>query len=156
MEIELKTWNINELCRLELKINKQPEYQRGEVWSDNKKKLLIDSLLRGVDIPKIYLREVENDAYEYEVADGQQRLSAIWSFKSNGLRLHKNEDKGLDLSKIGSEIVGGKLYSELSTVPLSLLAESQRASSIFISLAFFCRLMQCQNRLINLFLGCLR
>ena len=47
------------------KIDPKPAYQRGAVWSLEKKQLLIDSLLRGYDIPKFYLRMLNTgDKYE--------------------------------------------------------------------------------------------
>lgn len=59
-------------------INLQPDFQRGEVWSLNKKKKLIDSILRGWKIPPIHLVQA-NEAID-EVLDGQQRLAAIKDF----------------------------------------------------------------------------
>lgn len=62
-------------------INLQPDFQRGEVWSINKKKKLIDSILRGWNIPPIHV--VENDKGIDEVLDGQQRLVSIKDFYGN-------------------------------------------------------------------------
>ena len=62
-------------------INLQPDFQRGEVWSLNKKKKLIDSILRNWNIPPIHVVE-SNDGID-EVLDGQQRLSSIKSFYEN-------------------------------------------------------------------------
>ncbi len=59
------------------KINLQPQYQRTGVWSDKNNQLLIDTILRGYDIPKIYLTDSKDDNFEQEVIDGQQRLKAI-------------------------------------------------------------------------------
>jgi len=114
MEIKITTWKLSKIIKLKNKIDDQPKYQRGKVWGDKKKRLLIDSMLRGYDIPKIYLRELKNNAHDYEVADGQQRLSAIWEFQEKILELSNYEDRGLDLSRIGSEQIGGKKYDEIS------------------------------------------
>ena len=62
-------------------INLQPDFQRGEVWSLNKKKKLIDSILRGWNIPPIHV--VENSLGIDEVLDGQQRLISIRDFCDN-------------------------------------------------------------------------
>jgi len=62
------------------KIDPKPPYQRGPVWSKSKKQLLMDTILRGMDIPKFYLHAVNNPPLAYEVVDGQQRLRAIWEF----------------------------------------------------------------------------
>jgi hypothetical protein len=62
-----------------------PEWQRGEVWDATKKQQLIDSILRGWRLPKFYF--VRNSEDEYEVVDGQQRLTAIYEFFANELGL---------------------------------------------------------------------
>lgn len=62
-------------------INLQPDFQRGEVWSINKKKKLIDSILRNWNIPPIHV--VEGNGGIDEVLDGQQRLNSIKSFYEN-------------------------------------------------------------------------
>ncbi len=111
MEVNVENWPVSKLWKLKDRINEQPEYQRGEVWTDKKKSLLIDSMLRGIDIPKIYLRKL--DKGDYEVADGQQRITSILKFKSNDLKLPTHVDKGLDLSKVQGKEVGGYKYEKL-------------------------------------------
>lgn len=59
----------------------QPDFQRGEVWSSAKKKLLIDTILRKWHIPPVHV--VVMDDGSYEVLDGQQRLTAIRDFVDN-------------------------------------------------------------------------
>lgn len=56
----------------------QPDFQRGEVWTLQKKTRLIDSILRGWHIPPIHL--VSRDGGVSDVLDGQQRLTAIRDF----------------------------------------------------------------------------
>lgn len=72
-----------------------PPYQReGEVWTLYKKQLLIDSLINGYDIPKLYLHEYEKakrqdgKLIKYAIVDGKQRLSAIWEFMDGGFVLN--------------------------------------------------------------------
>ncbi|NKI45984.1 DUF262 domain-containing protein [Pseudomonas fluorescens] len=62
-------------------IDLRPDFQRGEVWDSNKKKLLIDSIFRGWQVPPIHL--VRIDGHKAEVLDGQQRLTAIRDFMQN-------------------------------------------------------------------------
>ena len=71
-----------------------PDYQRESgVWSLDKQKLFIDSLINGFDIPKIYLHdyskreEGQKDGYNFSVVDGKQRLNTIWSFMKNEFSL---------------------------------------------------------------------
>ena len=71
-----------------------PPYQRqSDIWPPEKRRLLIDSLLNGFDLPKIYLHEfypnksVKGRLYRYAVIDGKQRLTTIWQFANNDLTL---------------------------------------------------------------------
>jgi 5-methylcytosine-specific restriction endonuclease McrA len=73
-------------------IDLNPEYQRDAVWTSSQKKLLIDSLLRDIDIPKLYFRRVSNGSYKFEVVDGQQRLRAIVEFMDGGYQLDDSAD----------------------------------------------------------------
>lgn len=92
---------VRSFCRRMKKINLQPSYQRGAVWSKPQKQLLIDSILRDLDIPKIYLREIDNSYFEEEAVDGQQRLTAIYGFYNDEFTLGRDAD---DLN--GVEIKG--------------------------------------------------
>jgi hypothetical protein len=57
----------------------QPNFQRGQVWSEAKKKRLVDTVLRQWYIPAIHI--VVNDALDKEeVLDGQQRIRSIIEF----------------------------------------------------------------------------
>ena len=49
-----------------------PPYQRGLVWTDQQRKDLIDSIINGYDIPKLYFKKSKDE--KLEVIDGQQRL----------------------------------------------------------------------------------
>ncbi len=69
-----------------------PEWQRTEVWNDPKKRTLIDSILRGWKLPKFYFQLTDAQVGEYDVVDGQQRLSAIYDFFSGDLVLPKEAE----------------------------------------------------------------
>lgn len=110
MEVRLATWKIKTLNQRRSKINPKPQYQRTSVWSIAKKKLFIDSILRGYDVPKFYLRETPMDSiYDYEVTDGQQRMRAICEFMSSG----DAEKYFLDKAIINEVNVEGMQYSSL-------------------------------------------
>jgi hypothetical protein len=72
-----------------------PLYQRrGQLWSERDRAFLIDSILNGYDVPKIYVADFSfgpthlNLANrQYAVIDGKQRLGAIFDFFENRLRL---------------------------------------------------------------------
>lgn len=72
------SWPIKRLCELQDDID-FPTFQReANLWANEKNKLLIDSILEEIDIPKLYFSIPK--AGQYEVIDGQQRLWAIWRF----------------------------------------------------------------------------
>ncbi len=83
-----KGWPISTVVRRKSKINPKPQYQRTPVWNKQKRQLLIDSILRGYDLPKFYLRSSDSE-YEHEVVDGQQRLIAIWKYRNDEFELGK-------------------------------------------------------------------
>ena len=69
-----------------------PDFQRRSVWTQSAKVYLIDTILRHLPIPKIYLRmnvDLETRQSYREVVDGQQRLRAIFEFSENRLPLGK-------------------------------------------------------------------
>jgi hypothetical protein len=70
--------------RLEL----HPDFQRNEVWSKAAQIALIDTILRNIPIPKIYIKAIIREEQTYRVViDGQQRLTAILAFVENKLKL---------------------------------------------------------------------
>ena len=78
----------------------QPDFQRGEIWPVQKKKKLIDSILRGWKIPPIHV--VTNENSVDEVLDGQQRLAAIRDFCDNIICIDGNIEHIENLFRIVS------------------------------------------------------
>lgn len=74
-----------------------PSFQRRSVWPVGAKSYLIDTIVRGLPIPIIFLRERRTDLNtleaKREVVDGQQRIRAILSF------IQPNLIKGFDAAK---------------------------------------------------------
>src|SRR2546422_6491688 len=69
-----------------------PEYQRGRVWTLAQKKRLVDSVLRGYPIPLIYLHHISKQVAghkreDFEVIDGQQRITALYEYKEGSFKL---------------------------------------------------------------------
>lgn len=99
------TWPLFTLSKKRNKIDTNPDYQRPAVWTKAQKQLLIDSILRDYDVPKIYLHEKSNDTYD--VIDGQQRIRAICSYYDDEFALPK------DAESVNGYEVANKKYSEL-------------------------------------------
>ena len=93
MRKETSEWSIRMLADFQTRINVDAEYQRGKVWSKAQQALLIDSILRGFDIPKIFLRKrSEGSPQLFDVIDGKQRLTAIWRFVADDFSLSAKSD----------------------------------------------------------------
>jgi len=83
MKINIQLLPLISILKKRNKISFKPKYQKTNVWTIKKDQLLIDTILRGYDIPKIYFTKSKDPNYEYEAIDGQQRLKAIWGFYNN-------------------------------------------------------------------------
>jgi hypothetical protein len=67
------------------------------VWSVEKQQLLIDSLINGFDVPKIYFHQFltprqgpKGQVYKYALVDGRQRMEAVFGFVSGAFPLSKS------------------------------------------------------------------
>ncbi len=89
-------------------IDLQPGFQRGEVWSDAKKRRLIDTILRQWYIPAIHI-VVNDELDKEEILDGQQRLRAIISFMSDEFSI----DGGMQPEDDQIASLNGTYYSQL-------------------------------------------
>jgi hypothetical protein len=124
MKVEQALWSIEKLAKLKDKIDLNPAWQRGPAWRDARRVLLIDSILREMDVPKIYLRKLpKGGLYEYEAVDGQQRLRAIWDFLAKKSAAAKGQGFALKhnpaLAPIRDQTIADKdfsgLHSDLQT-----------------------------------------
>ena len=84
-----------------------PTYQRELVWTKYKKQLLIDSIIRNFDIPKIYFVQDQEDVTKFRLVDGQQRIDALVSFMNNEFALRS------DAKSYNDEDISNKKYDEL-------------------------------------------
>jgi hypothetical protein len=153
MKIRIVNWPIEKCNRLKDRINPKPQFQRTEVWSEPKKRLLIDSILRGYDVPKIYLNRLsKNVHHDYEVADGQQRLRALWSFIAGGYNLDSEsaDINGENLQGFGFEDlpakVRNKFLSYKVTVSLIVTATSDELRMLFARLQMGMKLTPAELR----------
>lgn len=107
------SWWRDEKDNLDL----DPVYQRkGHIWTDKHKQFLIDSILNGFDIPKLYMAdftfltsELNIAKKRYAVIDGKQRLLAIFDFFEDRVTL----PKGFIFSDDPDLILCGYSYSDL-------------------------------------------
>lgn len=67
---------------LEGSLTLKPSYQRNAVWMARQKCWLIESVLKGIPIPEVFVQRVtdEHGRTEHAVVDGQQRIRALLQF----------------------------------------------------------------------------
>ena len=83
-----------------------PKYQRNNVWNEKAKTYLIDTIIRGLPIPPIFLRQkvdVNTKSISREIIDGQQRIRAILEYVVG---------EKYAIKKSHNKEYGGKKYSD--------------------------------------------
>lgn len=100
-------------------VDLEPIYQRkGHIWSDRQKQYLLDSILNGFDVPKMYVADftflnssLNPKRKKYAVIDGKQRLLSIFDFFDGKITLAPDfvylEDAALRLGNLS--------YQDLAT-----------------------------------------
>lgn len=106
-------WNEKD----ELEIS--PNYQRNSVWNEKAKSYLMDTIIRGLPIPPIFMRQtidVTSRRTLRQVIDGQQRIRAITEFIANKYKIsksHNAEYGGLYYEDLEDEVKESILEYEL-------------------------------------------
>ncbi len=99
-----------------------PEYQRGVVWTPDQQMKLIDSVMRGYQLPIIYLHDIKRviagrTQESYDIIDGQQRIAALHLFVEGAFPLYKPDDEKARFPRFLREQPcpwGGKDFRNLS------------------------------------------
>ncbi|WP_421245972.1 DUF262 domain-containing protein [Aeromonas sanarellii] len=102
-------WENQELKKYDL----EPPYQRNSVWSEEKQSFLIDSIIKNIPIPPIFLHQKIDDATGktvYAVIDGKQRLESIFKFIKGEIP-SSSED---ETSPLYEEKTSGIWFSDLA------------------------------------------
>jgi hypothetical protein len=128
-----RTYSINDFVEWDaagqLKLN--PKFQRRSVWSEKAKSYLIDTILRGKPIAKVFIRQQINVTTKTslrEVVDGQQRLRTILSYVKDGFqvsRSHNPQYGGMLFSGLPEEVQSQILSFEISVDQLINLPDSE-------------------------------
>ena len=114
---------IKTIYAIKNRIEMEPPYQRnGGLWNIDKKQKFLDSIVSGLDVPKLYFHEYNanskksKNGLHYAVIDGKQRLETIWEFIENKFPLGDFEILRLKTS----ENLKGLFYQDLSPKYLGL------------------------------------
>src|SRR5256885_11560176 len=107
MKIVKRPFPLATVRGMKSRINTNPDFQRPAVWTTSQKQLLVDTILRDYDVPKLYWRKLDGKPDRYDVVDGQQRLRALWSFFAGEFKCSK------DAESIDEVDIAGCTYEEL-------------------------------------------
>ncbi|MFC2060638.1 DUF262 domain-containing protein [Chloroflexota bacterium] len=95
-----------------------PSFQRRPVWQPGAKSYLMDTILRALPIPILFLRDQKTDLARLtpvrEVVDGQQRIRTIFSFiDPTLLKDYRKERDDFTIQKAHNKALAGKTFSDL-------------------------------------------
>lgn len=107
--INARTYTISDFIQWSSKneLVISPKYQRNSVWNDDARSYLMDTILRGLPIPPIFLRikiDIPAKKSFKEIIDGQQRIRTILDFVEN---------ESFKVKKNHNDEYGGLKFSEL-------------------------------------------
>ena len=95
------------------RIDLDADYQREKIWATKEQALLLDSISKAIDIPKIYLVETQdNDQFDYECIDGKQRMTTLLRF----FKPNTGEEHPLTYRFLEEEYTYNKLKKEYGSV----------------------------------------
>lgn len=157
---DTRTYSINDFLEWSERghLELQPKFQRRSVWNDKARSFLMDTIVRGKPIPKIFIRQRTDPRDRLtirEVVDGQQRLRTILSFVNNGFsmsRTHNSEFGGQTFSALPPELQRSILEYEIS-VDLLLGADDREVLDVFARLNSYAIVLNSQERLNAEFFG---
>ena len=111
--------------RLELR----PPFQRKGVWGKSAQIMLMDTVLKNIPMPKIFLASIiKKDTPYFSVIDGQQRIRAILSFIRGEFSLQKpyvGEYKNKKFAELPENIRGNFLRYSLDYNEITDASEEQ-------------------------------
>src|ERR1017187_1035312 len=80
-------WQANDALEI------TPKFQRRSVWRTPARSYFIDTILRGMTVPPLYLRMTQNKTKTKairQVVDGQQRVRSVLDFIGGGPRRRRS------------------------------------------------------------------
>lgn len=130
---DILNWNDNKELLL------SPKYQRNQVWNQNAKSYLIDTILRGYPIPQIFIRQtidINTRQTFREIIDGQQRTRTIIEFTQNLfpiIKSHNKEFGGLFYENLDDDVKEEILHYNIS-VEIIKIKDDARIYEMFARL----------------------
>lgn len=113
-----------------------PSFQRRPVWDKIAKSFLLDTILRGLPVPVIYIRErLDLDAQQTirEVVDGQQRLRTLFGFIDLYLLEDATDRDDFRIARKHNSELANKTFTQLDIGLKSQLLEYEFSVNVFPS-----------------------
>lgn len=125
------------------------------MWTDNAKSYLMDTIIRGKPIPKVFMRQILNTTTKKsvrEVVDGQQRLRTIIAYIEDGFQInpkHNSEYGGLYFSQLSekNDIIQGTILNYEIAVDLLVNMPDSEILDVFSRLNAYAVVLNEQERL---------
>ncbi len=128
---KVSQWTIEKLVKLQANIDLDTDYQREKVWSDSEKKKFFDSILREIDIPKIYFAKTSEETFE--CVDGKQRLTSIFEFFKGELSF---EWKGKTVNINNKDDLSKEIIKDINRTELTITLIKKNVSDEYIRETF--------------------
>lgn len=94
------------------RIDLDADYQREKIWSRSNQEQLLDSIVKNIDIPKLYLAKTANsESFDFECIDGKQRMTTLLSFYKP-----EKEETPLTVKVAGEKYTYKQLKKELPQI----------------------------------------
>ena len=133
IEHKNETWSIREIKRFceEERIT-LPAFQRRDAWKETDKSRLIESVLRGIPIPSIYVAEDRDRPRAYTIIDGQQRINSFVDYIDNkfgltGLTILE----GLSRQKYNNLTPSHKLKIDDTRIPVTIVLKDTDPDALY-------------------------
>lgn len=85
-----KSFSVREILNFnrDEKLNLSPGFQRASVWTIKDRRLLIDTILRDLPLPSLFLwQHKDGNKVVYDVIDGKQRIESLLEFTKSRMPL---------------------------------------------------------------------
>lgn len=132
MEVKRSVYSISDFLEWQRAgvLELSPKYQRRSVWRPHQKSFLIDTIIRDLPVPIIFVRDRKPDIRSLkkikEVIDGQQRIRTILSFIDPGsLADFDTRRDSFVIKKVHNPELGGKVFDDLDDETKSRILDYQ-------------------------------
>ena len=162
-KFQAQVYRINDIVgwhdRKELVLS--PDFQRRKVWNRQGKSYLMDTIVKGMPMPQIFIREIihpQERRTVREVVDGQQRISTILEFLDGNFTVLPSHNPGIARKKY--EALPESVQQAILSYPLSvnILSTSDNAEvlGIFARLNSYSITLNAQEKLNAKYIGAFR